>query len=130
MNIEFVNQYLSNIKWYNNQYWQVEGIIKGRSNEQLKFDIRYLKDFPEDKKGKLVNSKSPADKVLFENEKEWILIDAQGLIDYMKKLKLKEVKLQDLVSKLEWNIILPKKESVRSRDTVLLNNSIDPGSIM
>ena len=109
MNIEFVNQYLSNIKWYNNKYWQVEGIIKGRSNEQLKFDIRYLKDFPEDKKGKLVNSKSPADKVLFENEKEWILIDAPGLIDYMKKLKLKEVKLEDLVSKLEWNMILPKK---------------------
>ena len=109
MNIEFVNQYLSNIKWdLDNQQWQVSGIIERISNEYLKFDIRFLNDF-NDKKGKLVNSKSQADKVLFENDKEWILVDTQELIKHMKELNLKEVKLEELIKTIDWNIILPKK---------------------
>ena len=109
MNIKFVNQYLSNIKWdLDNQQWQVSGIIERISNEYLKFDIRFLNDF-NDKKGKLVNSKSQADKVLFENDKEWILVDTQELIKHMKEFNLKEVKLEELIKTIEWNIILPKK---------------------
>ena len=43
MNIEFVNQYLSNIKWnLDNSQWQVSGIIDRISNEYLKFDISFL----------------------------------------------------------------------------------------
>ena len=72
MNIKFVNQYLSNIKWnLDNSQWQVSGIIDRISNEYLKFDIRFLNDF-NDKKGKLINSKSKADKVLFEDDINWI----------------------------------------------------------
>jgi hypothetical protein len=109
VNIKFVNQYLSNIKWdLDNQQWQVSGIIERISNEYLKFDIRFLNDF-NDKKGKLVNSKSQADKVLFENDKEWILVDTQELIKHMKEFNLKEVKLEELIKTIEWNIILPKK---------------------
>ena len=109
MNIEFVNQYISNIKWdLDNQQWQVSGIIERISNEYLKFDIRFLNDF-NDKKGKLVNSKSQADKVLFENDKEWILVDTQELIKHMKEFNLKEVKLEELIKTIDWNIILPKK---------------------
>jgi hypothetical protein len=109
MNIEFVKQYLSNIKWdLDNSQWQVSGIIERISNEYLKFDIRFLNDF-NDKKGKLVNSKSQADKVLFENDKEWILVDTQELIKHMKEFNLKEVKLEELIKTIDWNIILPKK---------------------
>jgi hypothetical protein len=109
VNIEFVNQYISNIKWdLDNQQWQVSGIIERISNEYLKFDIRFLNDF-NDKKGKLVNSKSQADKVLFENDKEWILVDTQELIKHMKEFNLKEVKLEELIKTIDWNIILPKK---------------------
>jgi hypothetical protein len=104
----FVNEYLTNITWHENASYQVEGLLK-QSNQYYKFDIRYLNDFPEDKKGKLVNSKSQADKVLFENDKEWILVDTQELIKHMKEFNLKEVKLEELIKSIEWNIILPKK---------------------
>ena len=108
MNIEFVKQYLSNTKWNEGEDWQVEGNIKRLSNQYLKFDIRFLKDF-NDKKGKLINSKSQADKVLFEDDINWILVDTQELIKHMKEFNLKEVKLEELIKSIEWNIILPKK---------------------
>ena len=108
MNIEFVKQYLSNTKWNEGEDWQVEGNIKRLSNQYLKFDIRFLKDF-NDKKGKLINSKSQADKVLFEDGQNWILVDTQGLIKYMRAYGLKEVKLEELIKNIDWNIILPKK---------------------
>lgn len=108
MNIEFVNQYLTNIKWNDSEEWQVEGLIKKLSNQYLKFDIRFLKDF-ENKKGKLIASNSKSDKVLFENDTEWILVDTQELIKYMKTNSLKEVLLENLIKDIDWNIILPKK---------------------
>jgi hypothetical protein len=108
LNIKFVEQYLSNVKWNDDDQWQVEGNIERLSNQYLKFDIRFLKDF-NDKKGKLINSKSKADKVLFEDDINWILIDTQELIKHMKAYSLKEVKLEELIKSIEWNIILPKK---------------------
>lgn len=108
MNIKFVNEYLSDIKWNDSEDWQVEGIIKKLSNQYLKFNIQFLKDYAH-KKGKIISSKSQSDKVLFENDKEWILIDTQELIKYMKTTSLKEINLEDLLSNIDWNIILPKK---------------------
>jgi hypothetical protein len=108
MNIKFVNKYLTNVTWYKNNNYQVEGLLK-QSNQYYKFDIHYLSDFPEDKKGKIVNSKSQADKVLFEDNINWILIDTQELIKYMKKHNLKEIKLKELIKNINWNIFLPKK---------------------
>jgi len=108
MNVKFVDEYLSNIKWSDNEHWQVEGIIDKLSNQYFKLDISFLKDFT-DKKGKLINSKSTSDKVLFEDDKNWILVDTQELIKHMKKFNLKEVKLEELIKNIEWNIILPKK---------------------
>jgi hypothetical protein len=107
MNIKFVNEYLLNVKWCKNNNYQVEGLLKD-SNQYYKFDIRYLNDF-NDKKGKLINSKSQADKVLFEDDKNWILVDTQELIKYMKENSLKEVKLEELINNIDWNILLPKK---------------------
>ena len=107
MNIKFVNNCLKNAIWHENNSYQVEGLLK-QSNQYLKFDIRFLNDF-NDKKGKLINSKSEADKVLFEDDKNWILVDTQELIKHMKEFNLKEVKLEELIKSIEWNIILPKK---------------------
>lgn len=108
MNIKFVNECLINIKWHENNSYQIEGLLK-QSNQYYKFDIRYLSDFPENKKGKLINSESNADKVLFEDDKNWILVDTQELIKYMKSYGLKEIKLEELIKNIDWNIILPKK---------------------
>jgi len=107
MNIKFVKEYLTNVKWSDNNQWQVEGLLQ-QSNQYYKFDISFLKDFT-GKKGKLINSKSEADKVLFEDDKNWILVDTQELIKYMKGHSLKEVKLKELIKNIDWNIILPKK---------------------
>ena len=108
MNLKFVKEYLTNVNWINNKDWQVEGNIKKLSNQYYKFDISFLKDFT-DKKGKLVSSKSQADKVLFEDDINWILVDTQELIKHMKQHSLKEVKLEELIKNIDWNIILPKK---------------------
>tara|TARA_R110000822_G_scaffold157433_1_gene297153 strand:+ start:418 stop:744 length:327 start_codon:yes stop_codon:yes gene_type:complete len=108
MNVKFVKEYLTNINWIDNKDWQVEGNIKKLSNQYYKFDIRFLKDF-DDKKGKLINSKSQADKVLFEDDQNWILVDTQELIKHMKDHSLKEIKLKELIKNIEWNIILSKK---------------------
>jgi hypothetical protein len=109
MNTKFANQYLSNIKWdLDNPQWQVSGIIDRISNEYLKFDIRFLNDF-NDKKGKLINSQSKAEKVLFEDDTNWILVDTQELIKHMKQSNLKEIKLEELIKTIDWNIVLPKK---------------------
>ncbi len=108
MNIKFVKEYLTNVKWNDNNQWQVEGNIERLSNQYLKFDIRFLKDF-NDKKGKIINSKSQADKILFEDDQNWILVDTQELIKYMKDHSLREIKLEELVKNIDWNIILLKK---------------------
>jgi superfamily I DNA and/or RNA helicase len=107
MNIKFVKECLKNVVWHENNSYQVEGLLK-KSNQYYKFDIRFLNDF-NDKKGKLINSQSKADKVLFENDINWILVDTQELIKHMKAYSLKEIKLEELIKSIEWNIILPKK---------------------
>ncbi len=108
MNIKFINEYLTNVIWHENNSYQVEGLLK-QSNQYYKFDIRYLSDFPKNKKGKLINSKSEANKILFEDDENWILVDKQELVKYMKEHSLKEVKLEELIKNIDWNIILPKK---------------------
>jgi hypothetical protein len=107
LNIKFVNECLKNVLWHKNNSYQVEGLLK-QSNQYYKFDIRFLNDF-NDKKGKLINLQSKADKVLFEDDINWILVDTQELIKHMKEFNLKEVKLEELINNIDWNIILPKK---------------------
>ena len=107
MNIKFVNNCLKNAIWHENNSYQVEGLLK-QSNQYLKFDIRFLNDF-NDKRGKLIISKSKADKILFEDDKNWILVDTQELIKHMKTCNLKEIKLEELIKSIDWNIIIPKK---------------------
>jgi hypothetical protein len=82
--------------------WDVEGIIKGR-NGCFKFDLSPLKNNA--KKGFF---KTKADKIVIDIKNQWIIVDTEELHQYLKKNKLKVVHLQDLISKLEWNIILPK----------------------
>ena len=87
------------------ELWDVSGILKGRSNQEFKFDLRPLnKDLS--KKGSF---KTKADKMVFETTSEWILVDIEELHSYIKQHKLKIVELEQLISKLDWNIILPKK---------------------
>jgi hypothetical protein len=86
------------------ELWDVSGILKNRYNKEFKFDLRPLKN--NSKPGSL---KTKADKMVFDIEDKWVIVDIEELHTYIKEHKLKIVQLEDLISKLEWNIILPKK---------------------
>ena len=82
------------------ELWDVDGILH---NQKFKFDLRPLKN---NAKGGYFKTK--ADKMVFDMKDEWIIIDIEELHTYIKEHKLKIVQLEDLISKLEWSIILSK----------------------
>lgn len=86
------------------ELWDIQGILKGRYNQSYKFDLRPLKN-----NSKFGSLKTKADKMVFDIEDKWVIVDIEELHTYIKEHKLKIVQLEDLISKLEWNIILPKK---------------------
>ena len=105
--MNFINS-LDNIKYatkkeQKKQLWDVEGIIKGVSNQTFKFDLRPLKN-----NAKGGSFKTKADKIVYDIKDQYIIIDVEELHQYLEENNVKEVHLQDLISKLEWNIILPK----------------------
>ena len=46
--------------------------------------------------------------MVLEMKNKWIILDLEELHKYIKKNKVTKVYVNDLISKLEWNIILPK----------------------
>jgi hypothetical protein len=105
--VKFENK-LENIEYPSKkESWDIAGIIKGQ-NRFYKFDTRPIQKTKEGKIGKYGSFNTKADKIVFESKQQWIIVDIEELHTYLKENKLKEVHLQDLLSKLEWNIILPK----------------------
>jgi hypothetical protein len=85
------------------ELWDVEGILKDRLNQKLKFDLRPLKD-----NAKIGSFKTKADKMVFDMPKEYIVIDVEELQNYVKTNKIKKVYLQKLIFELDWNILIKK----------------------
>ena len=88
--------------------WNIAGIIKGQ-NAFYRFDVRdmfNLSDGTPAQKGRL---DSKADKIVLEMKDKWVIFDLEELIKYIKKNKLTKVYVNDLISKLEWTIFIPKK---------------------
>ena len=46
--------------------------------------------------------------MVFEFNKQWVIIDIEELHKYIEEKKDKEFNLDDLLEKLEWNIIIKK----------------------
>ena len=93
--------YLKNIEYPKKQdSWNIAGTL---NNGFYKFDTRPIKD-----NIKIGNFKTKADKMVFDIKDQWIIIDIEELHRYLKENNLKDVDLQSLISKLDWNIILPK----------------------
>ena len=84
------------------EIWDVEGILHGFSNQILKFDLRPHKEF------KTGFFKSIADKIVFENGKEWIVFDVGELHPYLKNNNIKDVYIHELVKELDYTIIIEK----------------------
>jgi len=105
--MNFINR-LKEVKYATNsqkkkELWDVEGVLKNRLNQKFKFDLRPIKD-----NGKVGSFRTKADKMVFDMKDQWVIIDVEELHQYIKENDLKDVHLQSLISKLDWNIILPK----------------------
>ena len=103
--IEFIKK-LSNVKYpnqnqKNKELWDVEGVLH---NQKFKFDLRPLKN---NTKGGSFETK--ADKIVYDVKNQYIIVDVEEFHKYLKDRSLEVVQLEDLLSKLEWNIVLPKK---------------------
>jgi len=85
------------------ELWDVEGILKNRLNQKLKFDLRPIRN-----NAKMGNFKTKADKMVFNIKDQYIIVDVEELHEYIKQNKLKDIHLTELISKLDWNIVLPK----------------------
>jgi hypothetical protein len=84
------------------ELWDVEGILH---NQKFKFDLRPIKN-----NMKMGLFKTKADKMVFDMKDTWVIVDIEELHSYIKTNKLKDLYLKDLISKLEWNIVLAKKQ--------------------
>ena len=102
------SKYLNSIEYPKQKTsWNISGIIKGQ-NAFYKFDVRdmfNLSDGTPAQKGRL---DSKADKMVLEFEDKWVILDLEELHQYIKKNKLTKVYVNDLIKKLEWNIVIIK----------------------
>jgi len=87
--------------------WDIEGIIKDRTNQPFKFDLKPIKKI-KGILGKEGYFNKKADKMVFEYSDKYIVLDVEELISYVKTHKLKIVYVKELLEKLEWNIIINK----------------------
>jgi len=82
------------------ELWDVEGILH---NQLFKFDLRPLKN-----NTKAGSYRTMADKMVFDIKEQYIIVDVEELHNYLKDNQLKTATLQELISSLDWNIILQK----------------------
>lgn len=88
--------------------WNISGILKNFSNENLKFDVRPMVKIANnlfEKRSKLSNK---ADKIVFETSNKWIIVDNNELKKYILHNKINVVHIDDLIKNLEWNKFINK----------------------
>ena len=82
------------------ELWDVEGILH---NQSFKFDLRPLKN-----NAKAGTFKTKADKIVYDMKDQYIIVDVEELHNYLKNDNKKVVSLEELLMKLEWNIVIQK----------------------
>jgi hypothetical protein len=82
------------------ELWDIEGIL---NNQLFKFDLRPLRN---NTKGG--SFKTKADKIVYDMKDQYIIIDVEEFHQYLKDNQLKTATLKELISSLDWNIILQK----------------------
>jgi len=117
--IVFANNFLNSIifatkEQQEKEHWNVSGILKKRSNQELKFDIRPMLNMPDGQLGKRGTTASKADKIVYETVSDWVIIDTEELHKYIKENKIIVIPFETLVNKLSWNILISKNENKRN----------------
>jgi hypothetical protein len=103
------SKYLTSIEYPKQKTsWNIAGIIKGQ-NAFYKFDVRDMFALPDGTTAQKGRIDSKANKMVLEIDDKWVILDLEELHQYIKKNKLKKVYVNDLLSKLEWTIFIPKK---------------------
>jgi len=72
-------------------------------NQKYKFDLRPLKN-----NSKSGSFKTKADKIVYDVKDEYVVVDVEELHSFLQKQNTKVMFLDNLLSKLEWNIIIKK----------------------
>jgi len=84
------------------EFWNVQGIFKSRTNQLLKFDVRSMVRY-EEGLIRVFSFKTQADKFAFEAENQWIIIDAEELLEYLYNNKLETIDIKEIHKKLNFN---------------------------
>ena len=106
--IERFSTYLTAIEYPKEKTsWNIAGILKDR-NAFYKFDVRDMFALPDGTPAQKSRLDSKADKMVLEMEDKWVILDLEELHQYIKKNKLTKVYVNDLIKKLEWNIVIIK----------------------
>ena len=87
--------------------WNIAGILKDK-NAFYKFDVRETFKLPDGNFAQTGKTNTQADKMVFENENTWTIIDIEELHKHIKKTKLKKFYLKDLIAELDWTICINK----------------------
>ena len=107
--VERFSKHLTHIEYPTTKTsWNIAGVLKDRSNQSLKYDVRDMFPMADGRLGKKGKTSSMADKMVFEGDTQWIILDVQEIYKYIKKTKTKLLYLDDLIAQLEWSIHLPK----------------------
>lgn len=103
------SKFLLNIQYPNkNDAWNIAGTLLN-SNEFLRFDVRDMLSLENNKLGKKIKTNNIIDKVVFELEDKWVIIDQKELNKFLFESKLKIIELDILIKKFEWTKIIFKK---------------------
>jgi hypothetical protein len=106
--IERFSKYLTAIEYPKEKTsWNIAGILKDR-NAYYKFDVRDMFALPDGTPAQKGRLDSKADKMVLEMDDKWVILDLEELHKYIKKNKLTKVYVNDLIKKLEWNIVIIK----------------------
>ena len=77
-------------------------------NAFYKFDVRNMFKLPDGTHAQKGRTDTKADKMVLEFKDQWVILDIEELLSYIRKHKVKKVYVNDLISDLEWTIFLAK----------------------
>jgi hypothetical protein len=106
--VERFSKYITSIEYPKEKSsWNIAGVIKGQ-NGFYRFDVRGMKEESKNRFYKTGNLNTKADKMVFEFKDKWVILDIEELNKYIKKHNIKDLELNNLISKLDWNIFVEK----------------------
>jgi len=90
--------------------WNIKGRLKN-SNRIDRFDVQDFKILENGMEGRFGNLFDNVDKMVFEREDKWIIVDMEELSKYLISNHILKIHLNDLITNTDWTIIIPKKHA-------------------